>query len=35
LNSIHLKDKVEVLHGVETKLTAYINTQNGVRMISV
>ena len=35
LSSINLKNKVEVLQGVKTKLSAYINTPNGVREISV
>lgn len=35
LNSINLKDKIDILHGFEAKLTAYIDTPNGIREISV
>lgn len=35
LSSINLKEEVEVLYGAEAKLTAYIDTPNGVRIINV
>ena len=35
LGSINLKDKIDILHGVETKLTAFIDTPNGIREINV
>jgi catechol 2,3-dioxygenase-like lactoylglutathione lyase family enzyme len=35
LSSINLKEEVEVLYGAETKLSAYIDTPDGVRVINV